>query len=243
MLRYGRTDVRTPPLPAPTAGARPAAWRSCRTGRRSRRTGTPAVRRRPRRSARHRSAHAGRRPRSPARSRAPARPTSPPRGRATRPRPPTAGWRTARRLCGQLDGAVDVLGRTGPGTQPERVGAEVAADLAGLDALVLVHCQQAVAAAATSAPASSVTGARSRYTSSSTSGSASSGTPAGPTTSHSDVTPCSRSASTAWRVDAGSGCACRWRTSQPGDAPSGRPPRVNGGSPGKPASGAVSSAV
>src|SRR3954470_13433644 len=61
------------------------------------------------------------------------------------------------------------------------------------------------------------------------------GTPASPTTSHTDVTPCSRSARTALRATAGSGCACRCRTSQPlVTPPSGRPPRTKGAKPGIP---------
>ena len=80
------------------------------------------------------------------------------------------------------------------------------------------------------------TGARSRRTSASTSGRSATAMPSSPRCTHTEVTPCSRSSSTAARVTAGSGSSCSWRTSHGVVASRRARPRVNGIAPGTPRS-------
>ena len=163
-LRAGGRRPRTPRRPAPTAGARRAAWRWSGTGRRWPRTGTPAGRRPLRRRAPPRSAPADRRRRSPANCPAPGRPSRRPRGTAARPRSTPAARdtpaRTARPSARRppASGALPRAGRAGPaGRRRDCRGPTPGPRPAPRTAAATPR-----AAASSSLPASSTTGARSR---------------------------------------------------------------------------------
>ena len=95
---------------------------------------------------------------------------------------------------------------------------------------------RARAAAGWSVTDETTTGARSSRTSASASGRSATARPSAPTCSHTEVTPCSRSSSTAARVAATSGSSCSWRTSHGVLASRSARPRVNGIAPGTPRS-------
>ena len=157
-------------------------------------------------------------------ARAPGRPSLRPRGRAGRRRssPAPGGGRPG---AGETSGSTRTGRRcAGAGLHGQRVQAEVARR--GGRVREPVAPQRPSAARPRRrcpAPASSTTGARSSSTSASTSGRSPAAMPPAPTASHSEVTPFSRSVSTACRVAVASGSAKCWRTSQPCLAPAGRP--------------------
>ena len=103
----------------------------------------------------------------------------------------------------------EVGGGAEPGGRAERVEAEVAADRLAVGDEV----EQGAGRAGWSVTDETTTGARSRRTSASTSGRSATAMPSSPTCTHTEVTPCSRSSSTAARVTAASGSSCSWRTS------------------------------
>ena len=228
---------RTPRRPAPTAGGPRAAWRSSGTGRRWPRSGTPAAGRPGRRSARPRSAPADRRHRSPARRPAPAAAEPPASwyGSASTVSARSPGYSSAHSARQRGRPARSPTASPVRASWPSGSRAEVAArPPPWRRPAPRTAAATPVRPASTSAPASSTTGARSRYTPSrawASDGHRDRRPP--PTVSQSEVTPFSRSASTASL--AGGSVACRCRTSQPPTVfPSGRPPRTKGAKPGKP---------
>lgn len=146
---------------------------------------------------------------------------------------------------GEPDGAGQLQDLARTGLVAQRVGAEARAGRLGGHPALGVQAQQGAGGVGVLRSGVQGDGRQVEVDAVEGAGSASTGSPPGPPRdSQMEVTPFSRSVSTASFTRAGSLPRYRCRTSQPPAAPpAGLPPRTNGANPGKPVSSAVSGAV